>query len=449
MKAKTLATALMLLCSSTIFAQETTLTLSLKECVELATENNINVSQSVLDQEKNRYKREEARSSLLPQIEINGTFQDNTQLPVTMLPGDILGQPGTLLPVTMGTQFNTSAVISANQVLYNQTALTALKLSKRAEYASTLGVQKAKEEITKEVAKLYFLTQTTAKQVQLIQDNIERTQRMADIVKRQVDNGLGKKVDYDRIIVALQNLHTQSDNNRALHEQQLNMMKYMLEIPIGQHMVLTDSADMNLVVALPNSNMDFSNHIDIQLLETQKEIASLNQKSVQAGYLPTLSLFAQYGYQGLRNDFGDYFNNSSMNKWHATSYVGLRLNIPVFDGLHKRSKSRQARVEYTRAELVLDNTKERFTASYKNALNNYFNNKITVERQENNIALAQSVYQETALKYREGMATMNDLLQDEISLNNAQSGYLNALYKFKEAELEIMSLSGEINNLTK
>ena len=449
MRTKTLAIALMLLCSSALFAQETTLTLSLKDCIQLATEKNINVSQSVLDQERNHYKKEEARSALLPQIEINGTFQDNTQLPVTMLPGDILGQAGTVIPVTMGTQFNTSAVISANQVLYNQTALTALKLSKRAENVAILGVQKAKEEITKEVAKLYFLTQTTARQVQLIQDNIERTQHITDIVKRQVDNGIGKKVDYDRIIVTLQNLHTQSDNNRALHEQQLNMMKYMLEIPIGQHLELTDNADMDLVVALPDSDMDFSTHIDIQLLETQKEIASLNQKAVQAGYLPTLSLFAQYGYQGLRNDFGDYFNNSSTNKWYATSYVGLRLSIPVFDGLQKRSKSRQARVEYTRAELVLDNTKERFTANYKNALNNYFNNKITVERQENNTALAQSVYQETALKYREGMATMNDLLQDEISLSNAQSGYLNALYKFKEAELEIMSLNGKINNWIK
>lgn len=448
MKTKVLTATLMLLFSSTLFAQEP-LTFSLKDCVVRATEKNINVTQSVLEQEKSRYKTQEALSALLPQVEISGTFQNNTQLPVTMLPGDIFGEPGTLLPLSMGTQFNTSAAISANQVLYNQTAITALKLSRRAEYASSLGVEKVKEEIAKEVAKLYFLIQTSAEQILLTKDNIERTQRMTDIVKKQVDNGIGKRVDYDRIVVSLQNLQTQLDNNRALYEQQVNMIKYMLEIPIDQHIELTDSVDMSLVAMLPEWSIDFSNHTNIQLLEAEKEIAALNQKVVNAGYLPTLSFFAQYGYQGMRDDFGDYFNSSAMNKWYGTSYIGLKLNIPIFDGFQKRSKSRQARADYNRASITLDNTRERFAADYKNALNNYYNNKTTVERQENNITLAQNVYQETALKYREGMATMSDLLQDEMGLNNAQAGYLNALYQFKEAELEIMSLSGEIKNLIK
>lgn len=47
------------------------------------------------------------------------------------------------------------------------------------------------------------------------------------------DNGMGKMVDYDRINVTLENLHTQLSNTEALHEQQLNMIKYMLGIPNG------------------------------------------------------------------------------------------------------------------------------------------------------------------------------------------------------------------------
>ena len=446
MKTNVITATFMLLFSSGLFAQQS-VTLSLKDCIKQATEKNINVSQSLLEQEKSRFKTQETRSALLPQIDVNGTFQNNTELPITMLPGDIMGQHGTMIPLSMGVQYNTSAGISANQVLYNQTALTALKLSKKAEMATTLGVEKAKEEIAKEVAKLYFLIQTSAEQIQLVQDNIERTQRMTDIVKKQVDNGIGKKVDYDRILVTLQNLQTQKDNNQALYEQQLNMMKYMLDMPIDQNIVLTDSVGMGLVTMLPAESVDFSNHIGIQLLETQKEIASLNQKVVNAGYMPSVVLFAQYGYQGMRDDFKDYFNDSPMNKWYSSSYIGLRVSIPVFDGFQKRSKSRQAKTDYVKAGLVLDNTKELFSANYKTALNNYLNSKTTVERQGNNIALAQQVYQETALKYREGMATMSDLLQDEMGLNNAQAGYLNALYKYKEAELEIMSLNGEIKNL--
>jgi outer membrane protein TolC len=57
------------------------------------------------------------------------------------------------------------------------------------------------------------------------------------------------------------------------------------------------------------------------------------------------------------------------------------------------------------------------------------------------------VYNETALKYREGLATMSNLLQDEMSLNAAQANYLTALYNYKEAELKIMSLNGQISEL--
>jgi outer membrane protein TolC len=150
----------------------------------------------------------------------------------------------------------------------------------------------------------------------------------------------------------------------------------------------------------------------------------------------------------LRKEFGDYFKDSPDFKWYPVSHVGLRLTVPIFDGFQKRSKYRQAKTDYDRANLTLDNTKERFSANYKTAMNNYFNNMATVQRQQNNITLAEKIYRETSLKYREGMATMSDLLQDEMGLNNAQANYLNALYKFKEAELEIMSLNGEIRNLS-
>jgi outer membrane protein TolC len=70
-----------------------------------------------------------------------------------------------------------------------------------------------------------------------------------------------------------------------------------------------------------------------------------------------------------------------------------------------------------------------------------------MERQRQNIALAQKMYDETSLKYREGLSTMSDLLQDEMNLSSAQAAYLNALYNFKDAEVQIMSFNGEIRNL--
>jgi outer membrane protein TolC len=337
---KILVTSIVLLGVSNLFAQESGVTaLSLKECVEMAVEHNINAVKARIDREKSGYKTNEIRSALLPQVGIAGSFQDNIKLPSTMIPGAIFGQEG-MIAVQLGSQYNTNAAITLNQALYNQTALTALKITKQTEEMSRLGVEKTGETLAQEVTKLYFLAQITAKQLSLTKENIVRTERLADIVKLLSDNGVGRQVDYDRVSVALQNMFTQHDNTRALQEQQFNMLKYLLALPQQQNIVLTDDTDMPLLRSEPLPAVDFSATIDSRILTSQKELARLNLKSINHGYLPTLSFTGQFAYQGLRAEFNNYFNSSPENVWYNSLYIGINLSIPVFDGLNKRAKSR-------------------------------------------------------------------------------------------------------------
>ena len=81
------------------------------------------------------------RAALLPKVNISAGFTDNIALPTTVLPGEFLGKPGTSIPVQMGSQFNTNAALSISQILYNQTAFTALKLTKKSAELSSLSVE--------------------------------------------------------------------------------------------------------------------------------------------------------------------------------------------------------------------------------------------------------------------------------------------------------------------
>jgi len=430
------------------FAQESKTTgLSLQQCVQMAVKKNINVRTARIDDEKSRIKKGEAIAALLPKVNFNSSVTDNVALPTTVIPGSFLGQPGTMIPMQMGSHYSASAALSISQVLYNQTAITAVKLLKKYNDVSGLTVEKAGEDIAFEVAKLYALGQTTAEQRKLIDKNIANTERLRDITKITVDNGIGKQVDLDRVNVNLENLYTQQSNTQAAQEQQLNMIKYMLDLPLDQNILLTDTAEMQLLKSVPTIQTDFSNHVTIRLLESQKEISLLNKKVITNGYLPTLSLSGQAAYQGMQEKFGTYFKNVSENKWYPNANFTVTLAVPVFDGFEKRSKARQANLDIQKTQITLEDTKESFSMNYKIALNDYQNNKSTVRRQKQNLELAEKVYQETTLKYREGMAAMSSLLQDDMSLSTAQGGYLTALYNFKEAELKIMSLNGEIKNL--
>ena len=450
MKQIILSTILMLVSGQFLFSQENTaMSLSLRQCVQIAVEENINIKTARIDTEKSQHKKAEAISAIIPKINVGANFQDNLVIPTTMLPGEIIGMPRTTVPVQMGTQFNTSANVTVSWALYNQTALTAIQLSEKVTRLKDLSIEKASEELCSEVAKLYFLAVTTFQQKDLIEENISRTKRIQNITKILVDNGMGKQVDYDRVCINLDNLYTQLSNVEASLEQQHNMIKYMLNIPLEKNIFLTDTSEIWLLLNVTSVTSDFSNHIDIRLLELQQEINHTNQKMVNSGYLPTVSFTGQYAYQGMRKEFRNYFNDSPENKWFKSSYIGFGVSIPIFDGFEKRSKSRQAKMEIHKTEALLFDKTERFTADFQNAVNNYQNNKANVERQKQNIALAERVYDETALKFHEGLASMTGLLQDEMSLSSAQANYLTALYNYREAEIKIMSLNGEISSLYK
>lgn len=440
----------LLLGGQLLFAQENSCTqLSLQQCVQMAVERNIMVRTARLDQEKSGLKKEEVRSVLLPKFNLSGNFQDNLKVATTVLPASFmkyLGYTGTEgVPVAMGTQYSSSVALSFSQVIFNKTALLALEMTRKSEAISALSVEKASEEIAAEVARLYFLTLTTSEQQKLIEGNIARAEKLKSITKITVDNGFGKQVDLDRVCVNLENYYTQLSNTKAACEQQLNLMKYMLNLPQDQPISLTDKADFIMQQETPGVISDFSNHVDIQLLESQQEINKLNQKFINSGYQPSLNLSGLFAYQGLKGDFKDYFNKES--KWYPYSYFTVGLSVPVFDGFEKRSKSRQARIELEKTREKLESVTANLSMSYKNALNNYQNNKTNVIRQQQNLKLAEKVYDESSLKYKEGLATMSTLLQDEIGLSNAQAGYLNALYNFKDAEVKIMSLNGGIKTL--
>jgi outer membrane protein TolC len=448
MKQKIISLAMCLLSIQLGFAQSAQpIKLSLRDCVKQAVEKNVNVQTAKIDKEIGKEKKNEASASLYPKINLNSNLTDNVKLQKIMVDGALMGAPGTQVAFTMGSAYSANEVLSISQTIYNQTAITALKLARKANETYDLNIRKSKEEVGIQVAKMYALALTTVEQQKLIESNIERSERLKKITQVTIEAGTGKQIDMDRVNVNLENMYTQLSNTKAAYEKQMNTIKYLLELPLDTPVELTDTVGAELLSTQPILLNDFSSNVNIQLLESQKQINSLNKKFINAGYLPSLSLSGQAAYQGQQNKFSTYFKDNSDNKWYSYANFTVTLSIPVFDGFERRSKARQAEWDYRKTELTLNNTKESLSMDYRNALNTYNNNKTNVKRQKQNLGLAEKVYLETSLKYKEGIATMSNLLQDETSLSNAQDGYLTALYNFKDSELKIMSLNGEINSL--
>ena len=107
------------------------------------------------------------------------------------------------------------------------------------------------------------------------------------------------------------------------------------------------------------------------------------------------------------------------------------LRIPIFDGLDKRYKMRKATIDIENIKLATENTRKNLETQYLNATNDLMKSQLNFKKQKDNYLLAEDVYIVTMDRYREGVASMTEVLQDEMRMSEAQNNYISAHYNYR------------------
>lgn len=426
-------------------------TLTLKRCIEIGIENNLTLQQKQQDIHIAEIGQSENRHKLIPVIQGYANFVHNVERATSVTDGSnlskLLGVDAPYM-VGQGLDFQTTGGFQLSMPLYNQTLYTGIQIADKMKEISEASYEKAKEDLTVEISKLYYLAQTTAKQIELIRSNIGRMESLKSITSAFYDNDMALKVDVQRVDINLENLRTQLTNAEAMYEQQLNLLRYTLDFAPDTPILLStlkgyiDYDDSYLLRGLS------PDLYELQLLNMQSEVLQKQKKMINQGYLPTLSLVGATQWTAFTDKFENYFHTHPTNKWYNHTYWGLQLNVPIFDGLAKRNKSRKVAAQYTQLQTTIADTEKKLQTQYQNSLNDWHNNIRNAERQRENYRLAESVYLVTSDQYKEGVASMSDLLQDEMRMTEAQNGYISALYKYMVSELSLLKLTGQLNRLT-
>ncbi|WP_298651786.1 TolC family protein [uncultured Proteiniphilum sp.] len=443
MTKKEILTMLFIFVVIQLSGQDAKMSLSLKQSCLLGIEQNVNVQHAALEQQKARYRLREAESKLYPQLEAYSNFSYYYAIPKLIIPGEIFGQTG-LIPVEIGTTFDWSNGFRATQLLYSQSYFTSLKLARQMETLSELDLQQKKEEIIFQVSQLYYLCQATREQISLLEASKKNMDRLLGITELQSRNDLIRKTDHSRVSVAADNLQTQIDNLDQLYSNQLGLLKYLIGLPMETEVVLSDTfalSQENMLVDLFHKT-GLPERTELQVLDKQIEITGLTRKSIRQSYLPTLTGFGEFYYQGQRNEF-DFFKGGN-DKFFRVGFVGINLTIPLFDGFEKRSKIKQYDLELMQLRNARENQLEYFSKELVDALNQYKNSLEILRRQEKNIQVAEEIYDVSLQGYRQQVVSLSDLMMSENELTEAHLSYSNALMQLKNAEVEMKKVKGEM-----
>lgn len=417
-------------------------TLTLEECLRIGIENNLSLAGSRNELRKAKHLLSENRAKLLPQVSAVAGFNDNFNPPVSVTDGSAYGNP---YNVTKTLQYNASAGLQLQMPLYNQTVYTAIDIARTMNELNRLSYEKAREDLILQISKMYYLGQNTVEQLALIQENRVRLQELRDITQAFFDNGMAMEVDVKRVNINLENLQVQYDNAKSMLVQQLNLLKYVMDYPAEEEIALTPvNPEQVESVSLTGLRSDL---YELQLLESQEKLAGQQKDLIRQGYLPSLSLTGSWMYSAYTDKARHWFHSGPSNHWYPSSGLGLTLRVPIFDGLDKRARIRKARIDEENARLNYENMRKNMETQYLNATNDLMNNQRNFQKQKDNYLLAEEVYQVTTDRYREGIASMTEVLQDEMRMSEAQNNYLSAHYNYQVANLTLLKLTGQLDRL--
>ena len=416
--------------------------LTLEECLRLGIENNLSLESSRNEIRKGEHTLNENRTKLLPQINAVAGFNDNFNPPVSVTDGSAYGNP---YNVTKTLQYNASAGIQLQMPLYNQTVYTAVDIARTMNELNRLSYEKAREDLILQISKMYYLSQNTAEQIALIKENISRLNELSSITQAFYDNGMAMEVDVKRVNINLENQRVQYDNAQSMLTQQLNLLKYVIDYPADKEIALTP-VDTENATSVSLTGLD-NNQYELQLLQSKQKLAEQQCKMIDQGYIPSLSLTGSWMYSAYTDKAKNWFHSGPSNHWYNSSGIGLTLRIPIFDGLDKRAKMKKAKIEIENAKLSYENALKNMQTQYLNATNELMNSQRNFRKQKDNYLLAEDVYQVTTDRYREGIASMTEVLQDEMRMSEAQNNYINAHYNYQVTNLSLLKLTGQLETL--
>lgn len=423
--------------------------LDLSSAMNYALQNHSSIKSAKLELEKGNQLVRESMSFGLPQINANASMVNNPAIRTSLVPAEFFGgNAGEFAQVQFGTRWYGSAGVQLNQMVFNKEWLLALEASRELQDFYNFNVERSEEEVVYEVAKLYYQIQLIKTQSELLSANLDQIKGLLKVMELQYENGFAKKIDVDRISVQKINLETEMSNLDLQVEQLEQALKFAMQMPLDNEIVLTDSITESSLNYVENSQASpsFSNRPILRILDKEIELYGLDERRYKAGYFPTFNLFANYNYEWQANSFSDF---GSGRNWTDFSQIGLAVNIPIFDGFLKDSRMQLASMsgmqKVEEKGLVLLS----YELQHEMAISTIKLNKNKLASVQSNLNTAQEVYRVTQERYQEGVAPITELLNAETALRESQTNYITTLGQIKLSEIDLLHANGKLIDLSR
>ena len=398
---------------------------SLKECIDYAMEHNLNIKQQQNTLGQRELALSTAKYSRLPDLSAGasqnfsfgrGLTEDNTYAHTN----------------TASTSFSIgSSVTVFNGFQINNN----IKLNELNLMAATADLEKARDDIRVAVAKAYVQILYDREILQVSRDQVEIDSHQVERIKAMRLSGKASDAEVSQHEASLQrSILTRTQAENSLRGAMLDLSQLLeLRAPDGLEIVAPE-ADME-AVAIPGDPED----IYLQAVGIRPSVRAEQfrldgtERSVQ------IAKGALYPYLSLSGGLGtNYYRAGGMasaNFWtqlgnNFSQYVGLNLNIPIFNKFSTRNNIRNAMLTRTSQEIQLENVKKSLYKEIQQAWNSAVAARQKYISSLSSRDSSQEAFKLISVKYENGKANITEFNEAKGQYMEAQSNLVQAQYEY-------------------
>jgi len=409
---------------------------TLDDCINKALENNKTLKIDENNINISKEKQKEIKANLLPKINAAVDYKYFFDQPTQLMPASAfnpMAPEWQFNAAQFGVPHNINANIQFGMPLYNAKLLNGTKTTKIATNLRELQFQKSKEEVVETVSNLYYSAQVIRNQIGFIDKNIENSTKLFNNLSLLKEQKLTTGTDVSKIDLQIKQLQTSKQLLESKYEQVLNGLRLNMGITDAKFDVISKVNYKQINEYTPQTITD------IKLAETKKKLTDSEIKSLKKEMIPSAMLYGSYGQTG----FGYDKKPNDFLDWYPTSFVGLKIDIPVWD-FTRTHKIKQKKLENDNIDLQIGLLKDKNTIEIDNTKLQIGVAQATIKNTKEQIDIAQKVYDSVLLQQKQGLVSLTDVLMADNNLRQAQQSYLQAVIDYLKADLKLKKLTGNI-----
>lgn len=454
--------------SGILFAQESksaesdakkteTVKLSIEEAVEYALKNSRTLKSSDIDLELKERAAKNSWNVFLPDISASGTMMRASEISPQYAAAGLDDYPDE------ESRWDVVGKIGASWTFAPAYIVNIKKAKVEYENGKITWEQTQRETITN-IKKHYYRLLLQQESLKIKKTSLENARQRMNQAATNFKNGAIPEIQYLQTQVNYENTKPEVDSAEQDLVQQIDMLAFMIGMPVGTKIELTSSIEPTFVeVDADELLAEYSgNNLKIQALEKNKLAAKLG---VTAGDMSTWipSLVVNYAWNPM------YMNGSQMGvasgnakafgfagdigddeKWYNSGNLTLTLAWNLTNMLpwsKTRQQVKDGKQQLAKLEISIETAKENQKVEVRKAVDTLNQAREQIDSMARNVTVAQRAYDMSVRSYRNGTMELLDLRDAESSLNQAKLGYVTQKFQYISA---LMDLENTLNtDLTK